>query len=323
MPIEADPGLTVQVLQFVNSSYFGFRNEISNVKQAIAAVGVRTIKTFVLSCAVFRMIANPRCEEFELKCLWQGSLRRGLFARTMGKVLGLREAEEPFTAALLQDMAVPILAKSAPELYNKLLKFRADNFRHVRLSVLENHVFGWTHADVAEVMAGQWHLPEDLADLIRDQGEQSSGLLDQEPGKQAVSLSALLPATADARWGERDTFAATPASARPTVRRLRSCSPRLTRSTASSHQLSGSMHRRSRWSTASARRSQSGRSGPSSYPPATLGRQPHLCLVPWNFSRSISGHGVGVRRLAVSAHLSPPTTRICDGAEDGRCSQRV
>jgi HD-like signal output (HDOD) protein len=208
LPIEADPGLTVQVLRFVNSSYFGFGNEISNVKQAITLVGVRTIKNFVLWCAVFRMIPNPRCEEFDLKCLWQDSLRRGLFARTMGKVLGLCEAEEPFAAALLQDMAVPILAKEAPDAYRKLLKVRAENYHRVRLSVLENHVFGWTHAEVAQIMARQWHLPEVLADLIQVHldVEPWSGVPEKEPGKLAVSLSALLPATADPQWSERDTF---------------------------------------------------------------------------------------------------------------------
>jgi hypothetical protein len=78
----------------------------------------------------------------------------------------------------------------------------------VRLSVLENHVFGWTHAEVAEIMTRQWHLPEVLADLIRVHvnDEQGSGLPEQEPGRVAVSLSALLPATADPGWGERDSF---------------------------------------------------------------------------------------------------------------------
>ncbi|MHC4404456.1 MAG: HDOD domain-containing protein [Planctomycetota bacterium] len=208
MPIEADPGLTVQVLRFVNSSYFGFRNEISNVKQAITLVGVRTIKDFVLWCAVFSMIPNPRCAEFDLKRLWQDSLRRALFARAMGKLLGLPEAEEAFAAALLQDMAVPLLAKEAPEVYEKLLKVRAENYSRVRLSMLEDHVFGWTHAEAAGIMARQWRLPEALADLIQVHldVQKWSGVPQQEPGKLAVSLSALLPTTTDPRWGERDTF---------------------------------------------------------------------------------------------------------------------
>src|SRR5690606_50311 len=96
VPIEADPGLTGQVLRFVNSSYFGFAREISNVRMAITLVGVRTIKNFALWSAVFSLMPNPKCGPFDLKGLWQDSLRRGLFARTMGKVMGLRDAEDLF-----------------------------------------------------------------------------------------------------------------------------------------------------------------------------------------------------------------------------------
>jgi len=52
VPIESDPGLTGQVLKFVNSSYFGFSREISSVKLAITLVGIRTIKNFSLWSAV-------------------------------------------------------------------------------------------------------------------------------------------------------------------------------------------------------------------------------------------------------------------------------
>src|SRR5271167_604652 len=107
LPIEADPGLAGQILKFVNSSYFGFSREISNVKMAITLVGIRTIKNFSLWSAVFSLIPNPKCGPFDLKNLWQDSLRRGLFARALARQLGLREAEEAFSAALLQDMAIP------------------------------------------------------------------------------------------------------------------------------------------------------------------------------------------------------------------------
>src|SRR5918996_142175 len=104
VPIEADPGLASQVLRFVNSSYFGFSREISSVKLAITMVGIRTIKNFALWSAVFSLMPNPKCGPFDLKTLWQDSLRRALFARAVAKLLGLREAEEAFAAALLQDM---------------------------------------------------------------------------------------------------------------------------------------------------------------------------------------------------------------------------
>jgi HD-like signal output (HDOD) protein len=208
VPIEADPGLTVQVLRFVNSSYFGFRNEISNVKQAITLVGVRTVKNFVLYSAVFSMIPNPRCGLFDLRRLWQDSLRRALFARTLAKTLGLDEAEEPFAAALLQDMAVPLLAKEVPEAYNTLFGARGQAENRVRLSRLEEHLFGWTHAEAAGIMARRWKLPEGFANLIEDHlaVDQWVAQKDQQPGKLAVSMSALLPTTTDPEWTEFELF---------------------------------------------------------------------------------------------------------------------
>ncbi len=206
VPIESDPGLTGQVLRFVNSSYFGFSREISNVRLAITLVGVRTIKNFALWSAVFSLMPNPKCGPFDLKSLWQDSLRRALFARTMGKMLGMREAEEPFAAALLQDMAIPLLAKEAPDAYLRLLEAR--NQGEVRLSSLEKRCFGWTHAEAAGMMARHWNLPEAFSVLVENHLEIDSRPEQavQSPARLAVALSALLPASKDARWFDCSRF---------------------------------------------------------------------------------------------------------------------
>jgi len=206
VPIESDPGLAGQVLRFVNSSYFGFSKEISSVKLAITLVGIRTIKNFALWSAVFSLMPNPKCGPFDLKGLWQDSLRRALFARAMGKLLGLKEAEEPFSAALLQDMAVPLLAKEAPAIYEKLLEAREDG--EYRLSFLENQMLGWTHAEAAGIMARQWNLPDQFAALVEYHHaiDRLVEEKDSEAGKLAVAMSALLPTTADPIWQEATVF---------------------------------------------------------------------------------------------------------------------
>jgi len=206
VPIESDPGLTGQVLRFVNSSYFGFSREISSVKLAITLVGMRTIKNFALWSAVFSLMPNPKCGPFDLKSLWQDSLRRALFARAVAGELGMKEVEEPFAAALLQDMAVPLLAKEAPELYVKLLEAR-DSGR-IRLSFLEEKVFGWTHAEAAGIMARQWNLPNGFALMVESHQDidRWASASDTESGKLAVALSALLPSTADSTWAECGLF---------------------------------------------------------------------------------------------------------------------
>jgi len=215
VPIESDPGLTSQVLRFVNSSYFGFSREIASIKLAVTLVGIRTIKNFALWSAVFSLMPNPKCGPFDLKRLWQDSLRRGLFARAMGKLLGLREAEDAFAAALLQDMAVPLLAKQSPEVYAKLLAARDEG--RLRLSVLEQRALGWTHAEAAGMMARQWNLPEDFAVLIENHLDADHWLAqpNREAAKIAVSMSALLPTTTDPAWTECSRFEALYDGSRP------------------------------------------------------------------------------------------------------------
>jgi HD-like signal output (HDOD) protein len=208
VPIELDPGLTVQVLNFVNSSWFGFRDKISSVKRAAALVGVRTIKNFVLWNAVFNVISKPKCGSFCLVGLWQDSLRRALFARTFTRLLGMQETDEIFTAALLQDMAVPLLAKELPDAYTRLFDARIKSAYRFRLSELEVYAFGWHHASAAKLVAQRWNLPESLAKLIEVHlsAEEKDSVLNVDPKNIIMGMSALLPAIDDTAWGEFERF---------------------------------------------------------------------------------------------------------------------
>jgi HD-like signal output (HDOD) protein len=205
-PIEADPGLMGQVLRFVNSSYFGFSREIMSISQAITLVGSRAITNFALWNAVFSVIPNPKFGPFDLKSLWQDSLRRAVFARLAGKHLKLKNSEDLFAGALLQDMAIPLLLKELPEKYEALVEQRAINGQ--RLSGLEKELFGWDHAEAAAMLAGCWNLPEEFVALIAQhtQMEELLGKGEVAHGAACVALASLLPSCCDETWHERDEF---------------------------------------------------------------------------------------------------------------------
>ena len=205
-PIEADPGLMGQVLKFVNSSYFGFSREIVSIQQAITLVGSRAITNFALWNAVFSVIPNPKFGPFDLKSLWQDSLRRAVFSRILGKELKLENAEDMFAGALLQDMAIPLLLKELPEEYEGLVQRRVSEGR--RLSGLEKEMFGWDHAEAAGLLAERWNLPTHFVALIT-QHTQLDDLLaggKKNHGAACVAVAALLPSCRDDAWEEQSEF---------------------------------------------------------------------------------------------------------------------
>ncbi len=205
-PIEADPGLMGQILRFVNSSYFGFSREIASIKQALALVGVRTIKNFALWSAVFSLVPDPKFGPFDLKKLWQDSLRRAVFARLLGRKVNLPNAEDLFAAALLQDMAIPLLLKELPSQYEDLIQRRSAE--NLRLSQLERGLFGWDHAQAAAALVRNWRLPEEFAVLIERHPNLSELLTGPTPVVDAacVALASMLPSCQDECWSDWAEF---------------------------------------------------------------------------------------------------------------------
>lgn len=207
-PIEGDPGLAAQVLKFLNSSYFGFQSTISNVKQGIALVGIRIVKNFVLWKAVFSLIPKSKGGAFDVSMLWQDSLRRAMFARFMLMELRKGDPEIVFAAALLQDMAIPLLLKLKGDDYNAVLQQLAGSEQNVRLSDLEKQTFGWTHAEAGGILGRNWKLPGQLTEMIENHVniEEAAAAVSTSPENAVVALSAFIPMVARNDWEEQETF---------------------------------------------------------------------------------------------------------------------
>lgn len=204
--IESDPGLMGQVLRFANSAFFGFSRTITSVQQALTLIGTRSITNFALWNAVFTVIPNPKVGAFDLRLLWQDSLRRAIAARHLGKAMRLANADDLFAGALLQDMAIPILVKQMPQEYEQV--FQRTHAESTRLSRIEEATFGWNHATAAAMLATIWKLPPSFSELIRHHTELDL-LLSQGAsslGQASVALASCLPSCNDGDWAEREIF---------------------------------------------------------------------------------------------------------------------
>lgn len=180
--LSTDPGLTVRLLKLVNSAGFSLSRPVNNVSQAVAVAGYGTVESLVLSVGVTTALPRQQIDGFDQARFWRTSSLRATLARKLATEYHPVDAGLSFTAGLLQDMAIPLLA-AAREDYRPLLVAWHDGAAD--LIELEQDRFGWGHDQVAHWLCQEWELPESLSDAIA--GHHGRG---EEPAPPAVQLVA-------------------------------------------------------------------------------------------------------------------------------------
>lgn len=159
--IRYDQALTISILRLANSPFFGFRQKISSISQAIMLIGLREVYSLVLSVSImglFPIHENEDEELFPARKFWEHSLAVGIAARLVGSVMGVAHPEELFVAGLIHDIGKLIEKIHAPEQFQEVCKrVRSEN----RMIVdVEQEVLGFTHAEVGQILAETWKFPE-------------------------------------------------------------------------------------------------------------------------------------------------------------------
>jgi HD-like signal output (HDOD) protein len=159
-----DPGLSTKVIRTVNCAGFGLKRRVDSVAHAVSLLGAGRLESVVLSVAVAEALPNRQVPGFRPRHFWRAAARRATTAQALADLLHPASRSVAFTAGLLQDMAVPLLATHRGDSYAPVLEaWRGDGGS---LAALERGEFGWCHAQVASWVASEWSFPEGLGYAI-------------------------------------------------------------------------------------------------------------------------------------------------------------
>ena len=186
--LASDPGLTARLLGTVNSAAFGLRSPVASVHHAVSMLGRAHIESMLISLASHSALPADSCEGFEPDRFWLAAARRASTARAFADRVNPAERSECFTAALLSDMAVPVLCRRKGADYARILQRSHDG--EGELPELEQAAFGWDHAQIAALMCDEWGFPELIAGAIASHHGASDPDVRELP---PVSLAALIP----------------------------------------------------------------------------------------------------------------------------------
>jgi HD-like signal output (HDOD) protein len=163
--ISKDLGMLTKMLQVVNSPFYGLPRRISSATQAVALLGLETIKSLVLSMKVFSQFESSAQTFFSLDILWNHGMITGRYARMIakGQATETRDMEDAFTAGLLHDVGLLVLATNVPDQYTETLALMNQGIAE---SEAERQVLGATHAEVGGYLLGTWGLSDPIVEAV-------------------------------------------------------------------------------------------------------------------------------------------------------------
>jgi HD-like signal output (HDOD) protein len=158
--ISSTPGIAVKVIKTVNSTLFGLRRPVSNVKHAITLLGFKQIRTIALAFATMDSLPKPESDLFDHEAFWTDSLLQAMLSRSFSKKRFAAQSEDVFTASLLEDVALPVLLCAWREYYEPVIEEWRLSAK--RLSEIEREHFGWDHAQAGAWILRLWEFPEEM-----------------------------------------------------------------------------------------------------------------------------------------------------------------
>ena len=164
-PISREPTLAAQVLRMVNSAYYGVRQEVTSLVQAITLLGYRTVQTLVLSAAaqgVFRL--RCRSPRYDQETMTLHSIATAAVARHLARTSRKVNPDAAFTAGLLHDIGKLAIDQVAPEHYTTLYDEAREN--GTSLAEVETSTGSPGHGPAGAQLGDHWRLPADIVDGI-------------------------------------------------------------------------------------------------------------------------------------------------------------
>ncbi len=160
-----DPALTAKVLRFVNSPLAGVGRKISSLHQAVALLGVRSVKMMALSFSVIEPNEAKSCLSFDPRQHAMQSLACGIAARRLSEALKINAPQEAFLAGLLSQMGRSALACALVDEYEPILQQAVQVPRD--LPRLEQATLQGTYATVGAALLHDWGIPDLICDAIK------------------------------------------------------------------------------------------------------------------------------------------------------------
>lgn len=162
--IKTDLAMTAKILQVANSAYYGFRKNISNIKNAVVLLGLKEIRNIVMSITIFRIFDQAESIS-EKRNFWKHCFLTAHVSSLLSKKYDMHFSGEEFTGGLLHDIGKIVLDQFFHDEYIEIIQL-VENKKIPNFSA-EKLVIGTTHMQIGAWLGEKWSMPDEIIDVIR------------------------------------------------------------------------------------------------------------------------------------------------------------
>lgn len=195
--IAAEPLIAARVLATVNSPLYGLRNPVGGIDQAVAYLGLTTVRSV---CLQYIMIASFKADSPQrqqvLDTTWNASALASELARQLAHKLGFAEQGALVSAVVLSFLGRLATAATMPRGVLATLPARGLLAR----ARAEQDKLGLTSGEIGRLLMREWELP---ANVVDDAGDIDRVLVTPAADADPNRASGLALCYLCARLGER------------------------------------------------------------------------------------------------------------------------
>jgi HD-like signal output (HDOD) protein len=158
--IQFDPKLADAILMEVNSPFFALPNKIEILDQAIALLGFDRIETLLNKTISHEMYAQVESSYTEMVSFKKHGAAVGCIAEQLANLLQFDDPKDFFQAGMMHDLGKFLYLTKFTNEFKKLGKEMRET--GVPMYQLEKKYLGTDHAELGEMMADAWGLPDSI-----------------------------------------------------------------------------------------------------------------------------------------------------------------
>lgn len=162
-----DPALSACILKVVNSSYYGFPQQIGSIDRAIVLLGLNAIKNIAIATSLNKVFKSNRIgTDFDPCDLWAHSVAVAICARELSVISGYGDPDEVFLAGLIHDIGIMVEMQANHQEFVEIIGI-VSHEQDTTFRQAEEQVLGATHELFGAITCREWKFPPHFERVVR------------------------------------------------------------------------------------------------------------------------------------------------------------